>query len=104
MGAVNVARLKAYKEKLILFPKKGGVKNVKNGPLADAARADCAAATQLMGTVMPLAKTEVEYPMMKITQEMKDVNQRSTLRLALNEKRMLGTRQRMEKEKKEKKA
>ena len=52
---------------------------------------------------MPLTKPEVEYPMMKITSEMKEVNQRSTLRLAFNEKRMKGTRDRMAEEKKAKK-
>eukprot|EP00622_Pseudochattonella_farcimen_P006582 FR742414.1.p2 GENE.FR742414.1~~FR742414.1.p2 ORF type:complete len:171 (+),score=42.51 FR742414.1:72-515(+) len=101
--AVNVARLKEYKQKLILFPKRGGVKNVKKGPVSDASREECKAASQLMGTVMPLTKPEVEYPMMKITSEMKEVNQRSTLRLAFNEKRMKGTRLRMAEEKKEKK-
>jgi len=94
--AVNVARLAEYKAKLILFPKKGAA---KKGPIADSSKEECAGAAQFQGVVMPVAKPEVEYPMMKVTEEMKAVNQRSTMRLAFIEKRMKGTRLRMKKEK-----
>ena len=48
---MNVDRLKEYKAKLVVFPRKD------NKPKAgDASAAVCAAATQLVGTVMPLTK------------------------------------------------
>ena len=49
--AVNVDRLKEYKAKLVVFPRKD------NKPKAgDSSTAECAAATQFVGTVMPCTK------------------------------------------------
>ena len=91
----NILRLKEYKEKLILFPKKKLAKPGKG----EASVAEQAAATQLEGTVMPLAKAAPVVETMAISAEMKETNVHSTLRQAINEKRMYGTRLKMKKDK-----
>lgn len=93
----NILRLKEYKEKLILFPKKKLAKPGKG----EASVAEQAAATQLEGTVMPLAKAAPVVETMAISAEMKETNVHSTLRQAINEKRMYGTRLKMKKDKEE---
>uniref|UniRef100_A0A7S1KLW3 60S ribosomal protein L13 n=1 Tax=Percolomonas cosmopolitus TaxID=63605 RepID=A0A7S1KLW3_9EUKA len=51
----NVARLNAYKEKLILFPRKAG--QPKKGPIADTTNIDDASVQQVSGNVLPLPRT-----------------------------------------------
>ena len=95
--ATNVARLKEYQAKLVIFPK-AKLAAPKNG---EASVAEQAAATQLMGTVMPLTKAAPSFPMEPITAEMKSAMQFSTLRKAFIEKKLMGTRLRQKKEKEE---
>ena len=58
---VNVNRLKEYMSKLIVFPKK------KNAPKAgDSSAAECAAATQLTGALMPITKKAVAQEFMPV--------------------------------------
>ena len=49
----NVARLKAYKARLIVFPRRRG--KMKNG---DSAKSELAVATQLKGALMPVSHTK----------------------------------------------
>jgi len=99
----NVQRLKAYKEKLIVFPKGKkveGTKQVFKG-LNEATPAEVAQAEQLKGTVLPLDKASDEVPMMALTNEMKADMMHSKLRIARTDARMVGVRARMKKEKEE---
>jgi len=64
---VNVARLKEYRAKLILFPKK--MSKPKKG---DSTAEECRVASQLSGRVLPFAgKEKTRVKAMKITDEMK---------------------------------
>jgi len=84
----NVARLNEYKAKLVLFPKKKLAKPGKG----EASVAEQSAATQFVGTVMPVAKAAPVVETMKVTAEMKAFMAHSELRKAFTEKRMLGKR------------
>jgi len=88
----NVARLKEYQSKLIIFPKKG----MKKG---DSSAEERATATQLAGTVLPIAAEAAALEVVAVTDDMKAFRGKQTLRLARTEKRMAGTRVRMAKEK-----
>lgn len=83
----NVDRLKEYKEKLILFPRR--LKRVKNGDSDKAATSD---AQQLVGDVMPVPATASAVSFVAITEEMKAVKAYGQLREARNEKRLMGKR------------
>ncbi len=65
----------------------------------EASVAEQAAATQLRGDVMPIAKAVPSFPMEKLTKEMKEAKQYSTLRDARNTARMVGIREKQKKEK-----
>jgi len=86
--ATNIARLNEYKAKLVLFPKKKLAKPGKG----EASVAEQSAATQFVGTVMPVAKAAPVVETMKVTAEMKAFMAHSELRKAFTEKRMLGKR------------
>ncbi|CAG9463812.1 unnamed protein product [Pedinophyceae sp. YPF-701] len=83
----NVERLKEYKAKLVVFPK-----NAKKPKAGDSSAADCAAATQLTGTVLPLAKKEKKVEFAAITADMKAKRAYATLRLAQMNQRRDGQR------------
>merc|ERR1711933_187596 len=73
----NVKRLKEYKSKLVLFPKKAG--KPKKG---DSTRDECATATQLGGAdVMPLTAEKPELEMVTVTDEMKSFGAYAKLRV-----------------------
>lgn len=84
----NVARLEEYKSKLIVFPKKR-LSKVKNG---DSSREECKAATQLLGTVLPLAKPSKDIVMGDVTDEMKNTSAYTTMRVARKETKVAGYR------------
>lgn len=85
-----------YKAKLVLFPKKKLAKPGKG----EASVSEQAAATQFVGTVMPMAKPTPTVETMKITKEMKDFMAHSTLRKAFIDQRIQGKRQKQAKDKK----
>lgn len=91
--AANVDRLTAYKARLIVFPRKGGMKK------GDATKEERSQATQIKGPIIPLTATEPALTYTTITDEMKAFNAHSTLRIARNEKRMKGKREKAVKDK-----
>jgi len=95
---LNAQRLKEYKAKLIVFPRKRG--KPKAG---DAAAAELEKAEQLKGPLVPMPKVAKEQPPMAITQAMKDFEAYHTIRMARADFRLFGTRQknRLAKESKE---
>lgn len=95
----NVQRLKEYKAKLILFPrKKLAVPKTSHG-IEEANPEQQAGAQQLAGAVMPIAKVEEEVTMMPITDEMAAASMYTALRQERMDAKILGTRIRMKKEK-----
>ncbi|CAM9212924.1 unnamed protein product, partial [Phaeothamnion confervicola] len=85
----NVARLKAYKSKLIVFPRRSNQKP-KAG---DAKPEETAAAVQATGVVLPLAASAPAVSYAKVTPEMKEFKAYATLRTARTDVRMAGIRQ-----------
>ncbi|EED93080.1 RL13e, ribosomal protein 13e 60S large ribosomal subunit [Thalassiosira pseudonana CCMP1335] len=84
--ATNVARLEEYKSKLIVFPKKR-LSKVKNG---DSSKEECKAATQMQGTILPLAKAAHEVVMDSVPSQ--DVTAYTAMRLARQETKVAGYR------------
>ena len=95
---LNVARLKEYKARLIIFPRKGA--QTKNG---DSSKEECAEATQLKGTIIPLPKIGDAVTFAPLTDEMKEFKARSTLRTAFHAARLVGIRAKKAKEGKDSK-
>ena len=84
----NVKRLKEYKSKLVLFPKKAG--KAKKG---DSAPEELATATQTTGKVMPITKkAAADVEMVKVTDEMKGFNAYAKLRVERANARLVGMR------------
>merc|ERR1712151_232070 len=84
----NVKRLKEYKSKLVLFPRKAG--KPKKG---DSTRDECATATQLGGAdVMPLTAEKPELEMVAVTDEMKSFGAYAKLRVERANARLVGIR------------
>mmetsp|Transcript_18695 Transcript_18695/g.38892 ORF Transcript_18695/g.38892 Transcript_18695/m.38892 type:complete len:214 (+) Transcript_18695:113-754(+) len=84
----NVKRLKEYKSKLVLFPRKAG--KPKKG---DSSRDECATATQDTGAVlMPLAAEKPELEMVAVTADMKNFNAYQKLRVERANARIVGLR------------
>ena len=84
----NVKRLKEYKSKLVLFPRKAG--KPKKG---DSTAEECATATQFTGSdVMPLTKETPALEMVTVTNDMKSFNAYAKLRVERANARMVGIR------------
>ncbi|KAK9491810.1 ribosomal protein L13e [Lipomyces doorenjongii] len=93
----NVARLKEYQAKLILFPRKAG--KPKKG---DSEVSELAAATQVStAAVLPIAQTTVESEPRIVTEEGKAFNAYATLRKARSDARLVGVREKRAKAKAE---
>ncbi|CAM9139341.1 unnamed protein product, partial [Chrysoparadoxa australica] len=92
---VNVDRLKAYKAKLIVFPKKSNQKP-KAG---DSTAAETGAATQHSGVIMPIVAAEKALEFGAITAEMKAENVYQTLCAARTDAKLVGVRQKMKEDK-----
>jgi large subunit ribosomal protein L13e len=85
----NVQRLKEYKSKLVLFPRKAG--KAKKG---DSTANECATATQFTGSdVMPLTKESPSLEMVTVTNDMKNFGAYAKLRVERANARMVGIRQ-----------
>ncbi|ORX89722.1 50S ribosomal protein L13e [Basidiobolus meristosporus CBS 931.73] len=96
---LNVQRLKAYKAKLIVFPKKAG--KPKKG---DSEAAELADAKQIAGPVMPVAQVITKEKARKVTEEEKSKSAYATLRLVRSEQRYRGIREKRAKLKAEEEA
>lgn len=84
----NAARLKAYKAKLVIFPRKSG--KPKAG---DSGAADLEAAEQLTGAdVMPLSKPVPTVEYVTVTDEMKSFKAYQKLRVETMNKKQVGPR------------
>jgi len=91
----NVARLKAYKAKLIIFPKKKN--SPKNG---DSVIEDNSIVDQVKGDIMPIKKEKpgaVEY--VSVTDDMKSFNAYQKLRVERMNKKQVGPRKKAAEEK-----
>merc|ERR1711884_567892 len=89
----NVQRLKEYKSKLIIFPKK--LSQPKQG---DAETSELAVASQLQGTVLPIIQVKPENKARLITDEEHKISVFKTMRIARANKRLVGIREKRAKE------
>ncbi|KAG2219837.1 hypothetical protein INT45_006280, partial [Circinella minor] len=96
---LNVQRLKAYKAKLIVFPRKAG--KPKAG---DSEAAEVASAVQLRGGLLPIEQIAAAPEARAITAEEKSVNAFKKLRYARSEARTLGAREKRARDKAEEEA
>lgn len=84
--ATNLARLKEYKSKLIVFPKKR-LSKMRNG---DSTVEECKAATQMKGTILPLAGPSKDIVMADVPSQ--EVGAYTTMRIARKETKVAGYR------------
>ncbi|KAI8146554.1 50S ribosomal protein L13e [Fennellomyces sp. T-0311] len=96
---LNVQRLKAYKAKLIVFPRKAG--KPKQG---DSEAAEVASAVQLRGGLLPIQQISAAPEARAIAADEKKVNAFQKLRYARSEARTLGAREKRAREKAEEEA
>ncbi|GKV08493.1 hypothetical protein SLEP1_g20114 [Rubroshorea leprosula] len=96
----NVQRLKTYKAKLVVFPRRS--RKFKAG---DSAPEELASATQVQGQYMPLVRQKPSVELVKVTEEMKSFKAYGKLRVERMNKRQIGARMKKaaEAEKEEKK-
>ncbi|KAK9377976.1 60S ribosomal protein eL13 [Lipomyces chichibuensis] len=95
--ALNVDRLKEYKAKLILFPRKAG--KPKTG---DATVSEIAAATQVStADLLPISLPAQDFEERIVTEEGKAFNAYATLRKARSDARLVGVREKRAKAKAE---
>jgi len=92
---VNVARLKEYKERLVIFPRH--LKKVKGGDSDKSATSD---AQQLVGELVAAPAAERAISHITITDEMKAAKGYGAIRAARNDKRLAGRRMKKAAEKK----
>ncbi|KAI4357570.1 hypothetical protein L6164_001509 [Bauhinia variegata] len=83
----NVQRLKTYKAKLVVFPRRP--RKVKAG---DSAPEELASATQVQGPYMPIVREKPSVELVKVTEEMKSFKAYNKLRLERTNQRHLGAR------------
>ena len=92
----NVERLKLYKSKLLLFPKRSGKKGVKKG---DTPRSELQNVSQnTLKEIIPIPKPSKEPEIRAITKDEKEFKAWRTLRNARNKKKYLGKKLKKEKE------
>ncbi|GMH29533.1 hypothetical protein Nepgr_031376 [Nepenthes gracilis] len=83
----NVQRLKTYKAKLVVFPRRA--RKFKAG---DSAPEELATATQIHGPYMPIALEKPTVELVKVTEDMKSFNAYAKLRLERTNERHMGAR------------
>ena len=83
----NVQRLKTYKAKLVVFPRK--TKKTKAG---DTAVDQASKVAQLKGTVVPIRRVSVKSQARAITDQERKVSAYATLRKARSDARLVGIR------------
>jgi len=91
----NVQRLKEYKSKLVLFPRKAG-----KSTAGDASAADQNKASQLQGDVLPIKNRTQKLETVTIASLNKDASAYSTLRKARSDARLVGIRKKRADDKK----
>jgi len=96
--AKNVARLKAYKSKLVIFPRHASSKKEKKGDSSKEARE---AAVQALGSLLPVKNSTPRIVARKITGEEKEAEVRTLLRTTLNNVKLWGRREKRAKDKAE---
>ena len=84
---LNADRLKEYKERLVVFPRKAG--KAKKG---DATKEEIASVKQLQGTVVAAPKVAAAVTFAPLTEDMKNATAHYTLRNNRNEAKLLGAR------------
>jgi len=96
----NVQRLKTYKAKLVIFPRRAG--KFKAG---DSTQEELATATQVQGSYMPIEPEKPSVELVKVTEEMKAFRAYAKLRVERMNARQIGvrTKRAAEAEKEEKK-
>ncbi|DAZ93556.1 TPA: hypothetical protein N0F65_006544 [Lagenidium giganteum] len=82
----NVQRLKAYKAKLVVFPRK----NINKPKAGDSAPEETKNAVQHKGALFPITRTVVKSQTAEITEEMKENSVYKTLRVARADARIAG--------------
>ncbi|XP_058090386.1 large ribosomal subunit protein eL13z-like [Magnolia sinica] len=83
----NVQRLKEYKAKLVIFPRRPG--KFKNG---DSSAEELASATQVQGPYMPITLEKPTVEFVKVTEAMMSFNAYQKLRLERTNERHVGVR------------
>ncbi|XP_076912895.1 large ribosomal subunit protein eL13z-like [Bidens hawaiensis] len=83
----NVQRLKTFKDKLIVFPRRA--RKTKAG---DSSPEELAAATKVQSQVLPVASEKAAVEIVKVTEEMQSFNAYAKLRLEGTSRRLLGAR------------
>ncbi|CAL9109428.1 unnamed protein product [Musa textilis] len=83
----NVQRLKTYKAKLVIFPRRAC--KVKVG---DSAPEELATAAQVQGPYMPIARDKPSVELVEVTDEMKSFKAYARLRVERMNKRQVGAR------------
>ncbi|KAM0934069.1 putative ribosomal protein L13e [Dioscorea sansibarensis] len=83
----NVQRLKTYKAKLVIFPRRA--RKFKSG---DSAPEELATATQVQGTYIPIVREQPSVELVKVTDEMKSFSAYGKLRVERMNKRQVGAR------------
>ena len=94
-------RLLAYKDKLVLFPRRrvSKAKEASAKPKAgDSSAAECAAATQLTAALLPITKAAPVIESVTVTAAMKATKAYATLRVERMNTRMVGIREKKAKE------
>lgn len=93
----NVARLAAYKGRLVLFPRRSGVKNARDADkpglmkTSDAASIAAArGAAGLVGDILPIVQEKAAVEFVSITDEMKEGSVYLQMREARNQARTIG--------------
>nr|O48513.1 RecName: Full=Large ribosomal subunit protein eL13; AltName: Full=60S ribosomal protein L13; AltName: Full=BBC1 protein homolog [Chlamydomonas sp. W80]BAA23724.1 BBC1 protein [Chlamydomonas sp. W80] len=84
----NVQRLKTYRASLVIFPR-----NMKKPKAFEASAADCSAASQAKGELLPLKGTKPALELVKITADMKEGSQYGKLRIERVNARLKGMRE-----------
>ncbi|CAB3980078.1 60S ribosomal L13 [Paramuricea clavata] len=92
----NVQRLKEYKSKLIIFPRKAS--KPKQG---DSEASELEMVKQLQGDVLPIQRMTMPIKARQITDEERNVSVFTTMRMARANKRLLGIRAKRAKDKAE---
>lgn len=93
----NVARLKEYKSKLIVFP----LRRLSKPKKGDSSVEELKTATQVKGTVLPISKGAAPVEFVPLTDDMKAFRAYSALRVSHNDAKMVGIRKIKKAEKKD---
>ena len=90
---LNAERLKEYKSRLVIFPRKN--RKVAKG---DSSKEELAQVTQLKGDIIPVTFASDAVSFVELTDEMKSFAAHSALRNAFNDAKLVGIRSRKSKE------